>query len=115
MLTKINNSPVLRVLDFRLLASATFFESVTRGENVVLGWVILELTDSPLMVGLAMGIRHAPAFFLGLTAGTISDLVDRRTLIRSLMATATLVAFLMGLLLAYGKSELWHLLIIPAI
>ena len=115
MLNKIKNSPVLRLRDFRLLASATFFESVTRGENVVLGWVILELTDSPFMVGLAMGIRHAPAFFLGLTAGTISDLVDRRTLIRSLMATATLVAFLMGLLLAYGKSELWHLLIIPAI
>lgn len=108
-------SPVVKLRDFRLLAFSTFFESVTRGENVVLGWVILELTDSPFMVGLAMGIRHAPAFFLGITAGTISDLIDRRTLIRVLMATAALVAFLMGLLLASGKAELWHLLLIPAI
>jgi len=105
----------MKLRDFRLLALSTFFENVTRGENVVLGWVILELTDSPFMVGLAVGIRHAPAFFLGITAGTISDLIDRRTLIRVLMATATLVAFLMGLLLASGKAELWHLLLIPAV
>ncbi|SVD51769.1 uncharacterized protein METZ01_LOCUS404623, partial [marine metagenome] len=56
----------MKLRDFRLLALSTFFENVTRGENVVLGWVILELTDSPFMVGLAVGIRHAPAFFLGI-------------------------------------------------
>lgn len=105
----------MKLRDFRLLACATFFENITRGENVVLGWVILELTDSPFMVGLAMGIRHAPAFFLGITTGTISDLIDRRTLIRALMGTAILVSFLLGLLLAYDQAELWQLILIPAI
>ena len=70
MLTRILHSPVVKSRDFKLLAGAAFFENVTRGENVLLGWVILELTNSPFMVGLALGIRHAPAFFLGITAGT---------------------------------------------
>lgn len=81
---------------------------------MVLGWVVLELTDSPFMVGLAMGIRQAPGFFLGITAGTISDLIDRRKFMRLLMLLAALVALAMGLLLASGKAELWHLLVIPA-
>lgn len=115
MLTRISQSPVAKLRDFRLLAGASFFENVTRGENVVLGWVILELTDSPFMVGLALGIRHAPAFFLGITAGTISDIIDRRRLIQILMASATLVAFLMGCLLSSNNAALWHLLLIPAI
>ena len=96
-----------------MLIAATFFESFMRGENVVLGWVVLEMTDSPFMVGLTMGIRAAPGFFLGITAGTISDLVDRRKFMRLLMALATLVALTMGLLLVSGNVELWHLLAIP--
>ena len=27
------------------------------GEMVVLGWVLLELTDSPFMVGVGLGVR----------------------------------------------------------
>ena len=94
--------------------ASTFFASIIRGENVILGWVILELTDSPFMVGLAMGIRHAPAFFLGVIAGTISDLIDRRKLMRSLLVLSTLVALILGLLLVSERAQLWHLLAIPA-
>ena len=52
------------------------------GGQVVLGWVILEITESPLMVGIAMGIRFAPNFFLGILAGTIADMFDRRRLMQ---------------------------------
>ena len=109
------SSTVLKLRDFRMLIAATFFESFMRGENVVLGWVVLEMTDSPFMVGLTMGIRAAPGFFLGITAGTISDLIDRRKFMRLLMALAVLVALTMGLLLASGNVELWHLLAIPVL
>ena len=107
-------APALKLRDFRILMAATFFASITHGENVILGWVILELTDSPFMVGLAMGIRHAPAFFLGVTAGTMADLVDRRKLMRSLLVLSALVALTLGLLLASERAQLWHLLVIPA-
>ena len=114
-LDNITQSPALKLRDFKLLIIATFFGSVTRGENVVLGWLVLELTDSPFMVGMAMAIRHAPAFFLGITAGTISDVIDRRKLMRMLMAFSVLTALVMGFLLTTGRAQLWHLLFIPAL
>src|SRR2546421_504719 len=36
------------------------------GEQVVLGWYILELTDSAFMVGLALGVRNLPLLFAGI-------------------------------------------------
>ncbi len=53
-----------------------------------------------------MGIRHAPAFFLGVVAGTVADIIDRRKLMRSLMALSALVALGMGLLLSSGEAQL---------
>ena len=87
----------MRFHDFRLLLASALFDSMGfMGESVVLGWVILEMTDSPFMVGVAVGIRHAPAFFLGVVAGTVADIIDRRKLMRSLMALSSLVALGMG-------------------
>src|SRR5213080_4657561 len=43
------------------------------GETVVLGWLTLELTNSPLVVGIAMGMRMAPMFFVGVPAGALAD------------------------------------------
>ena len=114
MMNIMSRSPVLQLRDFRMLLAATFFESMARGENVVLGWVVLELTDSPFMVGVAMAIRHAPGFFLGITGGAVADLVDRRRLMRTLIALFAIVTLVMGLLLVSGKAQLWQLLIIPA-
>lgn len=82
---------------------------------MVLGWVILELTDSPFMVGVAMAIRHAPGFFLGIAAGTFADLVDRLKLLRSLAVLSGLVALIIGLLLSSERIQLWQLLIVPAV
>ena len=60
---------LFRLRDFRGLAAAVVLNSVgMMGENVVLGWLTLTLTDSPLMVGVAMGMRAADnldAFFAG--------------------------------------------------
>ena len=46
---------------------------VFMGENVVLAWTILSITDSPLMVGLGLGLRTAPGFFLGMFADADAD------------------------------------------
>ena len=116
LLSKTVRSPAMRFHDFRLLLASALFDSMGfMGESVVLGWVILEMTDSPFMVGVAVGIRHAPAFFLGVVAGTVADIIDRRKLMRSLMALSALVALGMGLLLSSGEAQLWQLLLVPMV
>ena len=51
------------------------------GELVVLGWLALELTDSPFLVGAAMGCRALPLAFVGVPAGVLADRVPRQRLL----------------------------------
>ena len=103
--------PALRNRDLRVLMSASFFDAIGHmGEQVALSWLILDLTDNPFMVGVSLALRMAPLFFLGIPAGTIADMVDRRLLIRSLNIVMGLLMVGIGALLYLEMLQVWHLL-----
>jgi MFS transporter, DHA1 family, staphyloferrin A biosynthesis exporter len=69
-------------------------------ENVVLGWLTLELTNSPFMVGVALGMRMLPMFFVGVPAGALADRFPRHRLLvltgtGQALTTATLGGFVL--------------------
>lgn len=47
-------------------------------QNVGAGWLMTQLTMSPLMVGLVQAAMMMPVFLVMLPAGALADLVDRR-------------------------------------
>jgi MFS family permease len=105
---------MLRLLpDLRYLGAGTLLNSIgMMGEVVVLGWLALELTDSPFLVGAAMGARALPLFFVGVPAGVIADRLPRQ---RLLIATGTgqaLAAALMGVLALTGAVSLAQLVLL---
>ena len=103
--------PALHNRDLRVLMSASFFDAIGHmGEQVALSWLILDLTDNPFMVGVSLALRMAPLFFLGIPAGTIADMVDRRLLIRSLNIVMGLLMVGIGALLYLEMLQVWHLL-----
>jgi hypothetical protein len=86
---------------FRCLGLCVFFHSIGMvGEQVVLGWYILELTDSAFMVGVALGVRNLPLLFAGIPAGVVADRGDRVRLLRISGFTMAIGAALLGLLVA---------------
>jgi MFS family permease len=101
----------LRLRDFRALGTSGAFDWLAAvAEQVALGWLTLELTDSPLMVGVALGLRMVPLLLVGVPAGVLADRGDR---IRLLRATATLLALasaVPGVLALTGVVHVWHLL-----
>lgn len=102
---------VLRYRDFRFLMGATFFNSFSYWvEQVALGWLVLSLTDSVLMVGIAYAARMVPFFFLGIPAGAVADRVNRRLFLRTLTAGIGVTWFLIAALIMTGKVEAWHLI-----
>ena len=105
------DGPLLRLPDFRWLSANMLLASIgMMGEVVVLGWLALELTDSPFLVGLAMGARSLPLFFVGVPAGVLADRWPRH---RLLIVTALGQALIMGGLGAVimtGTLRLSHLL-----
>ena len=53
------------------------------GEQVVVGYVVFELTESSIWVGVSLALYFAPMFFFGLASGAIADWAsDRRILMR---------------------------------
>ena len=85
------------------------------GEVVVLGWLALELTDSPFLVGLAMGARALPLFFVGVPAGVLADRWPRHRLLMVTGAGQAVAAAALGLLAQMGTLRLAHLLAITLV
>jgi MFS transporter, DHA1 family, staphyloferrin A biosynthesis exporter len=82
------------------------------GEVVVLGWLALTLTDSPLLVGVAMGMRMLPLFFVGAFAGALADRLPRHRLLMVTGAGQAVIAATLGALALLGLVRLEHLLIL---
>ena len=106
-------APALRFHDFRLLWLSGLFNSIGFiGEQVVLGWLVLELTDDPFMVGAALALRMAPFLLLGALAGAVADVVERRSLLRSVSLGMAVLSAGAALLITLDVMTLWLLLAI---
>jgi len=92
-----------RLPGLRCLGLCVFFHSIGMvGEQVVLGWYVLEITDSAFMVGVALGVRNLPLLFAGIPAGVVADRGDRVRLLRVSGVTMAAGAALLGSLVAAG-------------
>ena len=67
---------------FRWLWLAALFSNIgTWMHEVAAGWLMTELSTSRLMVALVQAATMGPVFLLGLPAGALADIVDRRRLL----------------------------------
>ena len=85
------------------------------GEVVVLGWLTLELTNSPFLVGVAMGMRSLPMFFIGVPAGVLADRFPRHRLLMVTGALQAVTTATLGLLTLLGLVTLPHVLLLTLI
>ncbi len=110
LLRNVLRTPALTYRDLKLLGAASVFDSIGfMGENLVLGWLMLQLTDSAFMVGAVLSVRMVPSLFLGLLAGTIADMVDRLILMRVLNILLAGLAGGVGVLIFTDSLQVWHL------
>src|SRR2546428_3103841 len=86
--------PVFRVLWISSLVS----NIGTWMQNVGAAWAMTSLSPSPLMVALVQSATSLPVFVVGLPAGAVADIVDRRRLLLVtqtwMLAAAALLAVL---------------------
>lgn len=72
----------LGVRVFRWLWLAALFSNIgTWIHEVAAGWLMTELSTSRLMVALVQAATMGPVFLLGLPAGALADIIDRRRLL----------------------------------
>jgi len=84
-------------------------------ETIIHGWAVLQLTDSPLWVGVAASVRGGVHMAMSLVGGTLADRFDRRRLLIAANASTASVILLLGVLWNVGVLSLWHILVALAV
>ncbi|MSQ17266.1 MAG: MFS transporter [Dehalococcoidia bacterium] len=102
----------LRHSDFRVLWLSTALNQIGHGmQPVMLGWLVLDLTGSGGMVGVVFAMRALPNLVVGLAAGSVTDRLDRRLIIRLSSVGLTLVGTTIGALLLTDHLTVWQLML----
>jgi MFS family permease len=79
-------------------------------QSVGAAWLMTSLTPSPLLVALMQTAASLPIFIVGLPAGALADVIDRRKLLLVTMTWTIVVALALGLLTLAGLVSAWTLL-----
>ena len=79
-------------------------------EGVAQSWLVLELTDSPLLLGLTGLSFAAPTIALTLLGGVIADRTDRRRIMILSQSISALTFFLLATLIVLEWVALWHVM-----
>lgn len=97
--------------NFKLLWSGLIVSNMgTWMQNVANGWLVLQLTNSPLWLGL-LGLSFAvPMILLPPFAGAVVDRVHRIKLLFFTQSMQMLTAFVLAGLTWAGKIQVWHIL-----
>jgi MFS family permease len=102
----------LRDADMQVLWLATVTYHLGLGmQQVLLGWVVLALTNSEAMVGVVFAVRSAPNLVVGFAAGALTDRYDRRGLMRLAAFGMAGVALVVAWLAYTEQLTVWHFLL----
>lgn len=97
--------------NFRVFWIGAFLSNVgTWMQAVAQGWLVLQLTDSSLWLGIDGFMATAPGFFLTLAGGVFADLVDRRRLLLYTQVVAGLAALALATLVWTNQINVWMIL-----
>lgn len=75
-------------------------------------WLILQLTGSPLKLGLISALQFAPMLLFSLVSGAIIDRLPKRRVILATQTIFMLLAFVLATLVWTGRVQYWHVAVL---
>ncbi|HXN08775.1 MAG TPA: MFS transporter [Candidatus Acidoferrales bacterium] len=100
----------LRHRNFRLYLSGQVFSLIgTWMQIVAVGWLVLRITNSPLLLGVVTAMETLPSLFFSLVAGSIADLFDKRRIAIVTQSMAAVQALVLGLLVVTNHATFWNI------
>ncbi len=98
--------------DFRLLWAGACTSSIgTWMQEIAQNWLVLEITNSPFLLGLDAFLGDIPIFLFSLVGGVIADRMDRRKLLMFSQVVQMTSAITLSILIATHKIQIWHILL----
>ena len=84
-------------------------------QNVATAWLVLELTGSPLAVGVLALCQFLPFTLLSLPAGVLLDRLDARRVVVATQALSLLFAAVLAAVTLAGAVAAWHVYVLSVL
>lgn len=102
----------LRHRDYRYLWVTSLINAGSNWlQQVTLGWLAYEITDSALIAAVVFGVRSLPQLLIGPIGGVFGDRFDRKHFLMAMTAYMSALAMAFALLLTFGNVQAWHLIV----
>src|SRR5438132_12854244 len=96
----------LRNPNFRIYFAAQIGSNIGAWIQITAeNWLVLQLTDSGLTLGITNALQFGPLVFFGLYGGVIADRFDRRRLLIVTQSALALLAATIGLVAATHLTQ----------
>ena len=108
--------PALAYPSFSRLWRANFGSmSAFSVQSVAQGWLVISLTDSPLMLGVLGFFQAIPMLLLSPIGGYLADRFNRARLIQLSQVAVLVGALIIAVLVGFDWIRIWHLIIFSVI
>ena len=98
----------LRVRNYRLFFTGQLVSvSGTWMQTVAQNWLVLNLTDSGVHLGITVALQFLPMLLFGMWGGLVADRFDKRRVLVAAQVVAGLLALTLWALVATGTVRLW--------
>ncbi len=102
----------LRYRSYRYLWLGQMGDSATMWmEQLIRPLLVLQLTGSPLLVGLVIAVRMVPIFAFGLLAGVVADRYDKQRILFCSQVVTMTMHLTLAVLILTGRVEVWHIFV----
>jgi MFS family permease len=102
--------------NYRILFPASTISNIgSWAQRVAQDWLVLELTQSGIYLGIVTAIQFTPFLLFSLHGGAFADRFDKRKLLIGTNALGAFSAITLGTLVMINQVELWHVFALAAV
>ena len=84
-------------------------------QNIALAWLVIELTSSPLAVGILAFCRFVPFTLFGLFAGVVADRIENRKLVLTTQLVSMAISAVLTVVVVTDSATLWLVYVLAAL
>ncbi len=113
---KNNLKPILQSLKHRNYRLFFIGQSIsligTWMQVIAISWLVYDLTDSALLLGMVGFCSQIPAFFLAPFTGVFIDRWNRHRILITTQTLSMIQAFILAFLTLTGRINIWHIVLL---
>lgn len=105
--------PAMEVKNYRYYFVGQLISQIgTWLQIVAQGWLVLQLTKSPFLIGLVAAAATLPSLLFSLFGGVLVDRFDKKKLIIITQASSMVLATILGAMTILGTINVWQIIVL---